>query len=296
MNTQNTSKFSGAIPAKTGVGLKADYYTPALQEAEANNKQVAWFEVHPENYMQEGGPSHRYLTAIREHYPLSLHGVGLSIGAPRALDKTHLQHLKNLVQRYEPSLFSEHLAWSTHDTGFFNDLLPVPYTLETAKLVVEHVHQVQEFIGRQMLLENPSTYVQFASSTMSEIEFITYIAKHSGCGLLLDVNNVHISAQNHNYSAAQYLDEFPNQHVKEIHLAGHDIQEDDVHAPLLIDSHDRLVADPVWALYERLIAKTGAVPTLIEWDADLPTWEVLKGEAAKADYLLARTCHLDAAE
>lgn len=291
-NVVHNTRVSAAIPAQAGVGLKAEYYRQALENAEP----VAWFEVHPENYMGAGGPPHRYLTAIREKFPLSLHGVGLSIGAPRGLDMEHLNALKDLVNRYEPGLFSEHLAWSTHDMGFFNDLLPVPYTQEVLDLVVAHVDQVQTHVGRQMLLENPSTYVQFETSTMSEIEFISEIARRTGCGLLLDVNNVYISATNHNYSAVEYLDAFPIQHVGEIHLAGHMTEADDIGAPLLIDTHDRTVADPVWALYEHVIAKAGAIPTLIEWDADLPTWDVLADEAAQANVILNQHRRLQAAE
>ncbi len=282
----------GPIPAQAGVGLKAEYYPHALE----NTREAAWFEVHPENYMGAGGPPHRYLTAIRELYPVSLHGVGLSIGGAQPLNTEHLNRLKLLIDRYQPALFSEHLAWSTHDTHFLNDLLPVPYTAQTLAAVVAHVDQTQSHLKRQMLLENPSTYVQFETSTMDEVEFIAQIAQKTGCGLLLDVNNIFVSAQNHNYCPYEYISRFPTQFVQEIHLAGHNVQQDDAGAPLLIDSHDALVADPVWALYDHLIAKIGATPTLIEWDSNLPTWAVLVGEAAHANSILARHARAHAAE
>jgi uncharacterized protein len=193
-----------------------------------------------------------------------------------------------VISRYEPALVSEHLAWSTHEETYFNDLLPVPYTEEVLSRVVEHIDQVQETIGRQMLLENPSTYVAFDQSTMSELDFIKAVASRSGCGLLLDINNVFVSATNHSFSPETYLDRFPLSMVREIHLAGHASEEDDFGAPLLIDAHDRPVADEVWALYGRVIEAAGPIPTLIEWDNDVPAWHVLKSEAAAADRILAR--------
>ena len=191
--------------------------------------------------MGAGGPPHRYLTAIRERYPLSLHGVGLSIGADRPLDREHLLRLKSLNERYEPGLFSEHLAWSTHDATYLNDLLPVPYTEETLTRVAEHIDEVQETVGRQMLLENPSTYLAFAESTYSEIDFIAEIAKRTGCGLLLDVNNVHVSSTNQEWDPVAYIEAYPLAHVREIHLGGHAPEEDEAGRPLLIDTHDREV-------------------------------------------------------
>ncbi|MCP3712150.1 DUF692 domain-containing protein [Paraburkholderia sp. CNPSo 3274] len=244
--------------------------------------QDGFFEVHAENYMGAGGAPHRALSAIRERYPVSLHGVCMSIGGPDRLDAGHLVRFSELVARYEPALVSEHLAWSSHGGTFFNDLLPLPYTKATLDKVCEHIDQVQEAIGRSMLLENPSTYVAFASSTMSETEFIRAVAQRTGCGLLLDVNNVFVSATNHGYSASAYLADFPLEYVGEIHLAGHSEQHDDEHAPLLIDSHDRAVADPVWALYRNVIARTGPMPTLIEWDSQLPAWSELRAQALAA--------------
>lgn len=269
-------------PARAGVGLKSRHYHDIVETA----PDIGWFEVHPENYMGEGGPPHRYLREIRERYPLSLHGVGLSIGAEKPLDREHLNRLKHLEATYRPGLFSEHLAWSTHDEGFLNDLLPVPYTRDALDRVCDHVDQVQETIGRRMLLENPSTYVRFSDTEMSEIAFLSEIARRTGCGLLLDVNNVHVSATNHGYDAAAYIDEFPVEHVGEIHLGGHAPEVDDLGEKLLIDAHDREVDRIVWDLYARTVARTGPVPTLIEWDTNVPAWPVLFAEAQRAEALM----------
>jgi uncharacterized protein len=244
--------------------------------------QGGFFEVHAENYMGAGGPPHRALAAIRERYPISLHGVCMSIGGPDALDVHHLARFRELVERYEPTLVSEHLAWSSHGGTFFNDLLPLPYTKATLDKVCEHIDQVQEAIGRPILLENPSTYVAFASSTMSEPDFIRTVAQRTGCGLLLDVNNVFVSAANHGYSAHAYLAEFPLEYAGEIHLAGYSEHHDDENALLLIDSHDRAIADPVWDLYRHVVARIGPIPTLIEWDSDLPAWPELRAQALAA--------------
>jgi len=270
------------IPARAGVGLKAEHYADILD----TRPDIGWFEVHPENYMGAGGPPHAYLTRIRELYPLSLHGVGLSIGSDGPLDRDHLARVKALIERYQPGLFSEHLAWSTHDDVFFNDLLPLPYTQQTLQRVCEHIDEVQTFTGRQMLLENPSTYVAFAQSEMSEIEFLSEIAQRTGCGLLLDVNNVYVGATNHDYDAAAYIDAFPVEHVGEIHLGGHARQEDDAGEPLLIDDHARETDDAVWALYRRLIARAGRRPTLVEWDNDIPDWPTLFAEAQAAEAIM----------
>ncbi|NRG17332.1 DUF692 domain-containing protein [Rhizobiales bacterium] len=271
------------IPARAGVGLKAPHYRDILE----GGPDIGFFEIHAENYMGAGGPPHAYLTAIRERYPLSLHGVGLSIGSHGPLDKEHLARLKAVEQRYEPGLFSEHLAWSTHDTSYFNDLLPVPYDRETLARVCDHIDEVQVTVGRRMLLENPSTYVAFRQSTMSELDFLREVVRRTGCGLLLDVNNVYISAVNHETSPEAYLDDFPVEHVGEIHLGGHAPDIDDEGRPLLIDAHDRAVDTAVWGLYDRLLQRTGALPTLIEWDNDVPEWTELAAEAAAAERMLA---------
>ncbi len=284
---QSTPAFAEApIPARAGVGLKAQHYRTILED----EPDIGWFEVHPENYMGAGGPPHRYLSEIRERYPLSLHGVGLSIGDDRPLDEAHLQRLKMLVERYKPGLFSEHLAWSTHDEGYLNDLLPLPYTEETLARVCEHVDQVQDMVGRRMLFENPSTYVRFAETDMGEVDFIAELARRTGCGLLFDVNNVYVQATNHGFSAEDYIDAFPVEHVGEIHLAGHARETDDLGKPLLIDAHDREVDRIVWDLYARAISRAGPVPTLIEWDANVPEWPVLFTEAMRAEEVMRAAC------
>jgi uncharacterized protein (UPF0276 family) len=254
-------------------------------------KGRGFFEVHAENYMGAGGPPHRALEAVRRDFPISLHGVCTSIGGERPLDRAHLARFQHLVERYEPALVSEHLAWSTHETTYFNDLLPLPYTEATLLKVCDHIDQFQEAIRRPMLLENPSTYVAFTCSTMSETDFIRGVARRTGCGLLLDVNNVFVSATNHGFSALDYLSDFPLASVGEIHLAGHAEQCDDEGDLLLIDSHDGPVADAVWKLYEILISQCGPVATLVEWDSNIPDWPVLKAEAAAAQKILDR-CHV----
>ncbi|VVE15270.1 hypothetical protein PIN31115_02840 [Pandoraea iniqua] len=245
-----------------------------------------FFEVHAENYMGEGGPPHRALAAIRRDYPLSIHGVGMSIGAQTALDTRHLTRFRDLVLRYEPALVSEHLAWSTHNGTFYNDLLPLPYTQATLASVCRHIDQIQEAIKRPLLLENPSTYVSFAESTMNEPEFLRVVVQRTGCGLLLDLNNVFVSATNHAASASRYLAALPLDAVCQIHLAGHSMQRDDEDEPLLIDSHDCAVAAPVWALYRAVLAHTGAIPTLIEWDSQLPDWPTLRAQASDALHIM----------
>lgn len=272
------------IPAQAGVSFKHDHLNAILDDPGS----VGFLEVHAENYMGAGGAPHRTLERVRQDHPLSLHGVCMSIGGPKPLAEGHLARFKALVDRYQPGLISEHLAWSTHEDVFYNDLLPLPYTEQTLTHVCDHVDRMQEVTGRQMLLENPATYVLFDDSTLSETDFLRAIVQRTGCGLLLDVNNVFVSATNHGYSARDYLADFPLDRVGEIHLAGHDAQEDDEGDLLLIDTHDRPVADPVWTLYEEVIAKAGPIPTLVEWDADLPQWPVLRAEADAANAILNR--------
>ena len=271
-----------SIPARAGVGLKPEHYADILD----TKPDIGWFEVHAENYMGAGGPPHHYLTAIRNDYPLSVHGVGLSIGSHGPLDTAHLSRLKMVCDRYEPGLFSEHLAWSTHDDVYLNDLLPVPYNAETLGRVADHIDEVQSTVGQRMLLENPSTYVAFEASDMSEIEFLGEIARRTGCGLLLDVNNVHVSATNHGYDARAYLDAFPVEHVGEIHMGGHAEDRDETGAKILIDAHGSAVVDPVWDLYAHAIARAGETPTLIEWDNDVPEWPILLAEAEQAERVM----------
>lgn len=272
------------IAPSAGVSFKTDHLGAIVDDPGS----VGFLEVHAENYMGAGGAPHRMLERVRQDHAISLHGVCMSIGGPQPLNEDHLARFAALVKRYEPGLISEHLAWATHDDVFYNDLLPLPYTDETLAHVCEHIDRMQEVTGRQMLLENPATYVLFDDSTMSETDFLRTVVHRTGCGLLLDINNVFVSATNHGYSARQYLADFPLRHVGEIHLAGHDEQEDDEGDLLLIDTHDRAVADPVWTLYEEVIAQAGPIPTLVEWDADLPDWPVLRAEADAANTILNR--------
>ena len=287
-NFPETSRFPAfAVEGRTGASLKPEH----LRAIHADPAPVGFFEVHAENYMGAGGPPHAALSEIRERWPVSLHGVCMSIGGREPLDKEHLRRFKSLVDRYQPALVSEHLAWSTHDTTYYNDLLPLPYTPATLAHVAGHVDEMQEAIGRPILLENPSTYLLFKESTLTETEFLRELVRRTGCGLLLDVNNVFVSATNHGYSAMEYLGDFPLEHVGEIHLAGHAEQEDDEGEPLLIDSHDGPVADAVWKLYDIVIGQCGPIPTLIEWDSNIPEWQVLKIEAAAAQAILDRHAH-----
>src|ERR1700723_762913 len=272
------------IAGLAGASFKHEHLTAILAEGGKHG----FFEVHAENYMGAGGPPHQALERIRRDHPVSLHGVCMSIGGPQPLDRAHLSRFRALVEHYEPALVSEHLAWSTHETTYFNDLLPLPYTQATLAQVCEHIDEVQDAIGCRILIENPSTYVAFASSTMSETDFIRAIAARTGCGLLLDVNNVFVSATNHGYAALDYLSDFPLAQVGEIHLAGHAEQSDDEGERLLIDSHDGPVADAVWKLYEIVISRCGPIPTLIEWDSKIPAWPVLRTEAAAAQAILDR--------
>ena len=279
------------LPAWTGVGFKPAHFRDILAAAQP----IGFFEVHAENYMGAGGPPHAQLGALRERYGLSVHGVGLSIGSTGPLDRDHIARLKALCDRYQPEHFSEHLAWSSHDGVYLNDLLPLPYTQQTLTRVAEHVDTVQTALGRQMLLENPSTYLCFAESTIPEVDFLAEVSKRTGCGLLLDVNNVFVSANNHGTQPLSYLDRFPFERVMEIHLGGHHEEADDVGAPLLIDSHGAAVAEGVWTLYAQVIGRTGPIPTLIEWDNDVPDWPTLRAEAVAAQSIVSRASRESAA-
>lgn len=269
------------LPCTTGLGFKPEHFRDIMTTPGA----VGFFEVHAENYMGAGGAPHAMLSALQEHHALSIHGVGLSIGGADGLDRDHLARLRSLIDRYQPDSFSEHLAWSSHGASWLNDLLPLPYTNETLATICAHIDQVQDALGRRILLENPATYVTFDSSTWSETDFLIELVRRTGCGLLLDVNNVFVSAINHRFDPRAYLAAFPLAAVGEIHLAGHDTEELPT-GPLLIDSHRTPVADPVWALYADVLARTGPLPTLIEWDTDVPTFPVLLAEAARAQALL----------
>lgn len=279
------------IEALAGTSFRFEHMQAILADQDAHG----FFEIHAENYMGAGGPPHAALEAIREKFPVSLHGVCMSLGGPQPLAEDHLARFKALVERYQPAMISEHLAWSTHDETFMSDLLPLPYTQETLDHVASHVSQMQDSVGRKIFLENPSTYVLFEESTLSETDFLKAIVERTGCGLLLDINNVFVSATNHGYSAMEYLDQFPLGDVGEIHLAGHAEQEDDEGALLLIDSHDGPVSDPVWTLYERVIERQGPIPTLVEWDSEIPAWDILKGEAKAAQAILSKSLRKKAA-
>lgn len=270
------------LPAQPGVGYKPQHFEALL----ATHSTIGWLEVHAENYMGAGGRPLAQLRHLAERFPISVHGVGLSIGGEGRLDADHLARLQLLCGWLNPASFSEHLAWSTHEGAYLNDLLPLPYTAKTVARVADHIDEVQECLGRPMLLENPSSYVAFAETEMDEVEFLTQITRRTGCGLLLDVNNVYVSGINQNFDPLAYLKSFPLRLVGEIHLGGHEADSDDHGNPLLIDSHGTEVVDPVWALYSQVIAMGGPRPTLIEWDNDVPEWPVLAAEAARAGIML----------
>ncbi len=282
-NLVGAPPHSRRLPATAGVGLKPEHYTAVL----ATRPKLGFFEIHAENYMGAGGPPHRYLSRIREEYPLSVHGVGLSIGSETGIDEAHLDRLAVLLQRYQPEAFSEHLAWSSHGGAYFNDLLPLPYTQQTLARVCAHIDRVQERLQRRMLLENPSTYLEFVQSSLSEPEFITEVQKRTGCGLLLDVNNAFVSCTNHHRDPKAYLDALPLSWVEEIHLAGFAEDHDAAGAPLLIDAHGSPIDSAVWNLYRHVLERTGPVATLIEWDNDIPPFGRLIEEAGRADLCLA---------
>ncbi|MEM6940513.1 MAG: DUF692 domain-containing protein [Pseudomonadota bacterium] len=280
----DTSPPSPRLPNGPGVGYKPQHFNDLRRDPGA----VSWIEVHAENYMGDGGRPLAQLQALSEQFAISVHGVGLSIGGETPLDQEHLARLKKLCDWINPASFSEHLAWSTHGAEFMNDLLPLPYTPETLSRVAAHINEVQDVLGRQMLLENPSSYLKFEESTLSETEFLSALTQRTGCGLLLDVNNVFISATNLNLSPHAYIDAYPTDKVGEMHVGGHDEDEDDAGAPLLIDSHGKPVVDPVWALLDYTLAQTGPMPVLVEWDNDVPDWATLKAEAARAALALAQ--------
>ncbi len=275
---------AAALPARAGLGLKPEFFQAILETRPA----LGFFEIHAENYMVPGGPFHHYLTRLRADYALSVHGVGLSIGGEGPLDEAHLDRLARLLDRYQPESFSEHLAWSSHGGHYLADLLPAPFNRATLERVCAHIDRVQERLKRRMLLENPATYVEFASSTQSEAEFITEIVRRTGCGLLLDVSNAYVSCTNHGRDALAYIESLPLAAVGEIHLAGFARDTDSLGAPLLIDSHGAAVAEAVWALYDATLARLGPAPTLLERDHDLPAFGVLHAEAALAQARLDR--------
>ena len=271
------------LPRRPGVGYKAEHFNDIIED----KSTVGWLEIHAENYMGNGGRPLAQLRHLSEKFPFSVHGVGLSIGGEGRLDADHLARLKTLCDWLQPASFSEHLAWSSHDNAFLNDLLPLPYTAATVTSVADHIDELQTALGRQMLLENPSSYLAFAESDMSETDFLAQITARTGCGLLLDVNNVFVSATNLGYSPQGYIDDFPIDLIGEIHIGGHDEDTDETGAPLLIDSHGCEVVDPVWALLDYTLIKSGLKPLLIEWDTDVPEWAILREEIKRANTALS---------
>lgn len=267
---------------RTGVGLRAQHHLRVLSDS----PNVAWFEAHTENYFADGGAHIEALTRIRSMYPLSLHGVGLSLGSADPLNSLHLERVRRAVNRFEPALLSEHLSWSSVDGRFANDLLPLPYTDEALRHVSARISQAQDFLGRQILIENVSSYLQFDCSRMPEWEFLAGVAAESGCGVLLDLNNIYVAACNHGFEPLRYLDSIDPRSVQEIHLAGHSRMQFEGR-DLLIDTHGTRVCNAVWDLYRTALRRFGDVPTLIEWDTDIPALEVLMAEATKADALRA---------
>lgn len=278
----NLSAQQKSLPSRAGIGLKFSHVEQFLYEA----PDIGFVEVHAENYMVDGGIRLAQLDAVRQNYPLSIHGVAASLGSESDLNLEHLRRLKRLVDRYQPESFSEHLAWSNHAGVYYNDLLPLTYTLERLQRVVDHIDRLQSFLGRRILLENPSTYVSFKGSDMSETEFITQVVKRSGCGLLLDVNNIYVSCVNQGWTPESYLRDLPLDAVGEVHLAGYTEEIDAQGGRILIDSHSTPVADAVWLLYRRVLEQVGPKPTLLERDGALPALSDLIAEARGAEALM----------
>jgi uncharacterized protein (UPF0276 family) len=273
----------GSIPDSAGIGLRTAHQWQLLTELPS----LAFLEVHSENYFSGGGAHLEALTKLRETYPLSVHGVGLSLGSTDPLDGNHLTKLKTLIDRFEPALISEHLSWSSVGGRFVNDLLPLPYTSEALRLMVDRVDEVQTSLGRRMLIENISAYVNFARSDMSEAEFLNQLSQSTGCGILLDVNNLYVNQLNHGTDARATITAIDPRHVGEIHLAGHSRQQM-ADREVVIDTHSAPVTEEVWRLLDFALVKMGARPTLIEWDADLPLLTILLEEASIADSHLKR--------
>jgi uncharacterized protein (UPF0276 family) len=269
------------VPAEAGIGLRSAHIADFL----AGHPDVPWLEVHSENYFAAGGAAHEVLERIRAEYPLSFHGVGLSLGSADPLDRVHLRKLAELVRRYEPALVSEHLSWSSVGGRFLNDLLPLPATREALEHVVLRVDETQERLGRRILLENVSGYLAFGASEMPEHCFLDELAQRTGCGVLLDVNNLYVNERNQGVSAAAFIAGLPQGCVGEIHVAGHTIHDYDGEE-VVVDTHNRRVSPAVWSLYELAVARFGRVPTLVEWDSELPALDVLIDEARRADRIM----------
>jgi len=284
MRRSSLHEMTAAAGSQAGIGLRAQHHREIIERRPA----VGWLEAHSENYFAQGGPQREALERIRAHYALSLHGVGLSIGSTDPLDRVHLRELSRLIRDFEPMLVSEHLSWSSAGGRFLNDLLPLPYTEEALKHMVERVREVQETLGRQILIENVSSYLQLSPATLTEGEFIAALTRESGCGVLLDVNNIYVSAMNQGFDPLTFLNGIPRESVQEIHLAGHTVNRVGARE-IRIDTHGSQVCEPVWALYGYALRRFGHVPTLIEWDTDIPTLDVLVAEAAKADRIVEAT-------
>lgn len=276
-----SERHPGPIPAEAGIGLRFQHHRAVAER----RPDVGWLEVHTENYMGGGGPA-RYLGDIRRDYPVSFHGVGLSLGSAEGLDSAHLERVRQAVDRFEPALVSEHLSWSVVNGRFLADLLPLPMTEEALDVVCRHVDQVQALLQRSILVENPSSYLRYRHSTIPEWEFLGAVAARTGCGILCDVNNIYVSACNHGWDPSIYMAALPAAAVGEIHLAGHSVRELDGGKTLRIDDHSARVAPEVWLLYREALSRFGAVPTLIEWDTDVPALDVLLDEASRASALL----------
>lgn len=281
-------RIAQPIAAKAGIGLRAQHY----QEVVESRPNIGWFEVHSENYFGDGGAPLFFLEQVRRYYPISLHGVGLSLGSVDPLDIGHLQKLKSLIARYEPGLVSEHLCWSSVGGRYLNDLLPLPYTEEALAHVATRIMHTQDYLKRQILVENVSSYVQYRHSAIPEWDFIVEVARRSGCGILLDINNIYVNAVNQNFNPLEYLNAMPIGPVQELHLAGFAVNHDDdagSDREILIDHHGAPVAEPVWALYRGALQRFGPVPTLIEWDTNIPALPILLAEAHRAQALLEQT-------
>ena len=287
MTNVTYSRARDNLPPRTGISFKHEH----AQEILANPPKIAWFEVHPENYMVDGGPALYYLEKIRERYALSMHGVGLSLGSADGIVQSHLDKLKRLVERYQPEQVSEHLSWSHWQSTFLNDLLPLPLTQESFATVCCNIQRVQDTLKRTILIENPSTYLDFDHHDYSEAEFLNAVCKATGCGLLLDINNIVVSSTNNHQNPGAYLDSLSYQYVQEIHLAGHTQQQMSTGQTLLIDDHGSAVGDQTWRLYEQTLTQLGrTVPTLIEWDTHVPELAILLAEAEKAQHRLDAIC------
>jgi uncharacterized protein len=285
MNVQPASTRNSAIPVSAGIGLRSQHYRDVLE----TQPTVGWFEVHSENYFGKGGAPLHYLEKIREDYPISLHGVGMSLGSVDALDGQHLAQLKGLIERIEPGLVSEHLSWGSFGGDYLNDLAPLPYTEEALLHVANRIVYVQDFLDRQLLMENPSSYLEYEHSTYAEHEFLNELSRRTGCSILLDVNNIYVSCHNHGWDALDYLQGIAADRVGEIHLAGHCVNRV-AGMDILIDTHNQPVCAEVWALYQTALQVVGAKPTLIEWDTDVPALSVLISEAQQTNSFLG-VCH-----